>query len=354
MKKIILAGACLAAFAAASMFCAARKPFWLDETYGFEMMHARGWGEMILRGAPGQSSPAPLYYLLGKAGQPLSARLEAAGVPARIFTRWTALAPVLFGSAAICLSQPPGLVWGFLFSKSAFVQSFEARPYALWLALSFLLLVKLLGRPSGYGWMLLCLMLGMTATVSLFQLAAVAVCLIIAQRVFERPSESPAATFGPIAAGIVVALYYSFYAGRWGYTGPQWGTWRDFSLAFVRQAATLIGASVLAIEARREGHREEWTVYMTILAWFAMSPFLYVLTRSRGYFFHERQYIYWTASSVVVLWGIGRSLFADGLPSWREYRNPRKAFTLVLFLFCLDRVGPHHALWRLIEAVRAG
>jgi len=51
----------------------------------FQSMKA-SWGGLILQGAPGQGSPAPLFFLVGKAGQTFSGALSAAGIPATLFT----------------------------------------------------------------------------------------------------------------------------------------------------------------------------------------------------------------------------------------------------------------------------
>ncbi len=336
---------------------ASRKPLWLDERHGLQVTLGTPWSTLWLKGAATQGSPAPLFYLFCKAGRGIKEKADAWGVSPLVSWRWSSLLPFLAGALIFlsrksrCLGSTQAqllIVTLFLFSKTAFRFSYEARPYALWLVLSFLFLACIAEEEKPWYWTLICLMMGWTATASLFQFAAfLAVYAFLARRL-KRSIWQHVQTIIPVVLASFIALYYAQYAGRWPYQGANWGTWKDFLIMVSHHLAPLTGAALLVMVSRHAGKAQASLLYMTTLMWYLMGPFIFAITRHQGFFFHSRQYIYWTASTVFILLGLV-DLLAQEFPARRAH-PVRVGWIALLVLLCFDRAGVYYPVLGFLKA----
>jgi len=298
-------------FAASSVRTAFNKPLWGDETYGIATDIRDSTALRLLsHGARGQGSPAPLYYLIGKVADRI--HLLVPRLPDVVFWRMTALAPTLLAAFALYRLRPasaPPLMFALaaiclVFSFPAFYFATEARPYALWLMFSTCIVGLLFQREATYAWPLAFSGLALTANISFFQMAALGAAVVAAYHLVEQKIPQRGEFLAGLSIGLAVAAYYSLRAGTFGYGGPDWGTWVGFGHFAKSYKWPIVGSLLLAYLSYRDSDAPWLSAALVAILWFAMSPFIYWLTRHRGFFFDPRQYIYWTTTTVYTSIGL--------------------------------------------------
>ena len=312
-----------ATYVAAELRFAANKPMWLDEWYAMKsVIRAQGFARLVLHGASGQGSPSPLDFLLVKA-------LDAA----RVGVRYLGLAPHayfrlvgVFGTLAAAIfaffatlagagrsstgeAHATSALFAFLAFASFILQPLviyyaaEMRPYALWAALWLVSAVSLLraGRRARVVSLVALVLLGMTATASIFQIAALALAMLAVALVRgERVAEASRKVLALFALPLAVSLFYCLKSQTWDYPAEMC-VWARF-LSFWAARAWVPAAAALAafLCFRREETRAYAVPSLGILIVYLMAPGIFWVTKTRGMFFAEKQYIYHAATLPVV------------------------------------------------------
>jgi len=300
------------------MVRAAGKPMWLDEyfalTASVRQPSLLGW---ITQGVPNQGSPSPLDYLFVRALDATRFATGFFGLPPHTYYRLVSIvAIVASGIAGVVVAvspsfrqfagRPPWVKFAaaattvcclvaYWFQPFALEYGTQMRPYALWLALSFVAYAVALRSDSRWWLMTAWLAVAATATASLFQIATLALACTVVDTLRGRTWRDIAKdSLLPLAVPLVVAGYYALRAGKWHYWGPEWGTWRDFFSFFYgwRTVAFLSGAGV-GISMLRPDTRRFAVPCLAMLLLYAAAPLIYFVTRQRGFFFTNRQYVYY-------------------------------------------------------------
>ncbi len=347
----------LALFIALSTRVAQNKPIWEDESFGLrEATQKASYGSLIVNGAKQQGSPAPLYFLFLKVVDQGRDIWTGWNIPETLFLRWTALLPTLLIAASFILLRPKewslsivivGTVM-LLFSRLTFLYSMEARAYALWLLLSTLSLLGVYRRYENPAWAVVFMGLGATSIASVFQILALALALVCAHAWMNRFPEKPLQLAVIHAAGFAVALYYAMHSYKFGYIHPESGTWLVFFRFLSGYAPTIFLNGLVVAWAHRERDLPSLCLSLSTLFLFLMSPMVFWITRYRGVFFAERQYIYWVASVVVVLVMTGQHF-------WEKYQRrepllqPVTGFSILFILLSIHRLGIHKTALKFVK-----
>jgi hypothetical protein len=206
------------------------KPFWLDE--GFEVAEScrHPYLALLVKGAPGQCSPSPLYYLAQRASvRSLSGFDERVAVGYRRVSL-AAAALLLFATVAVLFARlgPP---WGLaaaasLASQPLVVQyAAENRPYTSWLLLFALALLagadaasrrwRDLGRGRRVALALSSLALSLVALPGALQAALVcALCGLAWRQGAEDRAEARASLRWSLALAAACAALGLYFAAR--------------------------------------------------------------------------------------------------------------------------------------------
>jgi hypothetical protein len=148
---------------------------------------------------------------------------------------------------------------------------------------------------------------GFTSTAAVFQCLAVGAVLVATGYMRRRPI-AWRRLWGP-GVGALVAGYYALYAGQWSYAGEA--QWQDL-LRFLWSQKWPILAALALLEISNRRRDDAWAeTSLVVLTWFVMAPVIFFVTREHGFFFSDRQYIYWTASTIFVACGLLEAAAAD-------------------------------------------
>ena len=143
---------------------------------------------------------------------------------------------------------------------------------------------------------ILCLtLLAFTAAASIFQIMALSISFLIARLIEKEKCQTIFKEgISLFLIPTLVSLYYCLKAGRWGYLGPQWGTWSSFLNFWYHFKYVGIGSVIIiALCLLKDSTRPYVIPPMSVLLLYLMGPINYKITRYKGFFFTERQYIYY-------------------------------------------------------------
>lgn len=300
-----------ALFVSACYFKALRKPLWTDETYGIQVASAQSIASLLIEGAHGQGSPSPLFYLLIRPFSVIhdSPTLAPKAWKPELYWRLLPGVIMILGALLILLLSPPEFgksipLWGvflFLFAQFHFYYAVETRPYSLWVVISILMLLGIFREFREPYWWVVFPIIAATATASMFQIAALGGAYLLCDRLLKSPPTYPIRLFGMLALGLIVALYYGHKNQHWGYTSETWGTWPVFFGFCKSYKWPFISSLALsALYLHRKNATYAWLTLGMFLT-FCSAPVSYWITRRYGFFFSERQYIYWTTQTVVLM-----------------------------------------------------
>ncbi len=333
-----------AAWAAAELRYAANRPMWLDEWYSMtSVIREQGTTQLLLHGASGQGSPAPLDFILVKALDGARTCVRYLGLPAHAYFRLvgvlaTAGAAVLafaFALAGPGRPLPPrarataGLfaalaAASFLLQPLVIHYAAEMRPYALWTALSLASAVSLQreGRKARLVSAATLVLLAMTATASIFQITALATAMFavgMARR--RRLADVCGEVAGVFALPLAVSLFYCLKAQRWEYPAEMC-TWARFLSFWAARWWVPAAAGLAAAVCFRRKESSAYAVpSLGIILVYLMAPAIFWLTRSRGMFFADKQYIYHVVTLPVAFVTIAFALPAYGEAAQRRARG---------------------------------
>jgi hypothetical protein len=318
------------------------KGFWDDEFYGINFTAQRETTRLIIHGAPGQANPAPLYYLLIKACKPLFQTLEKLGITKLVSYRWPSLVTLLICCGLFLYRRPQAIdglsaffiVGTLLYTEMGFYYASEARPYTIWMAGSFLLLIGALSLYRSKWWTLLTVILGSVSIAALFQFIALWIAMLLGGFLLQRPLYRDKRIWIPLLVGSCVAIYYALQGTPLSYGSSEWGTWDMFMLLFSTYKWVMIAACLVIEQAYADRNLERLCLYLAVLGWFLMGPIIYAAAHSKHFFFTPRQYIYWTPCTALVLVGLGQDLIRRFKSDMTTRRWATWGLGLMLFYFC--------------------
>ncbi len=322
---VLAAIACLSVvFAVGEMGLAAKKPLWLDETYGLGESRQQSYTSFVLRGAISEPSPAPLDYITNKFFIDFKSAVGDFGLKEEVYFRIKPLVAVLLGLLVIVVlvviegasqSAPIVLLWNFLlfcipfayfFQTQIFFYSIETRSYALWVALYAWVLAASF-RSSRRPW-LLTIALSLMACTSIAALYQ-SVALLVAfwwLRMLQQDKWQPILKQALIifAIPLLITGYYCYLSGT-GFMDrvASGGTWADFRDFWTNKLVTI---PLMLFAAGICLYRRETQSFalapLGFLIYYLMGPAIYYLTTHvRGYFYAERQFICYDLTYVVLI-----------------------------------------------------
>lgn len=304
-----------------------RFSMWEDELYGLQYsMRAHSYWDLVIRGAQGQGSPSPLDYLVNKFIDQIKESINYLGLPPHVYFRifsnfitsltafmipvyfWINLRKTSNQNVLILAAQFLILVcvpFAFLYEFQIYKYAHEIRPYALWVSIYFVSLALLLKWRTDLNYFLLIslIALSLSATTSFFQIGAMLTAFICANYLDKVPITKiakPALKLFLIP--IAISFYYCLRVGEWNYSGEQWGTWVDFYAYwehFLVLTIPLI-AIVVVCFLKQSLHLIAIGPLSFLVIYFS-GPLIFWLTRSKGFFYADRQYIYYEVARPLLL-----------------------------------------------------
>ena len=306
-------------FFAGRMDFASKKQIWLDENFAIKKtMRLTSYWDLLRGKAYGQGSPAPLDYFINKFHDSMRNQVHWFNLAPRVYYRLTSIIAAMLGafvcflfiSLTFCADQT---VFGFkavqlllltcvpvlfLFHNVGSFYYGEIRPYALWNSLWFIVLaVSVLeeGRFRNGILIVAILLLAFSATASFFQiamlLAAHGITLLIKDKNNIKSHLLKLAKL--YAAPLLISFYYCLHSNRWGYPyDPLW--WVEFQKLWNVNAiliSMMLNLFLLAF-IKKENFKYTLAPLATILL-FLIGPLLFALVVSKGFFYHQRQYLYY-------------------------------------------------------------
>jgi len=307
-----------------------------------------GVGDLLLTGARGQVSPAPLYYLVDRVVDDAKDRFHYLGLmPSGYFRLPALLFTALLGAASAWLvalrlrrqeaAVSPVAYFLILCGVAAYwfqpkVLTFACldRPYGLWNGLWLHALALLLARPGDkLALGILLTLLATTATAACFQILAIGIAFYGVHR-WEGKAAGGILREGAflLAAPALVGAYYALRSGSGG-SDPR--TFESDPLPNLLRfwlvtnlPAWIAAAAAAALILRRPKLREYALPVAAFAVLLMILPLIYTLARLKGYSSPSRQYI-WTTTALPLV------LFLAAL-GWTEIRGRRPAAPLAVIL----------------------
>ena len=342
-------------FFAAQMWEASQKPFWGDEKYGL-MTSVRefGYGHMLIHGAQGQGSPAPLDYIVLKVFDQMKERVGYLGLRPEVYFRLWANGITCFSVIFIGLFFGMGIFrnkegflikaaqaflllcvpFAYLFKTQVFYFAAETRPYALWNSMYFVVLGMLLFRDQRkprwilFGFLVL---LSFSATAVSFQLAAMILAFGLVrywqERNFRLAVKEGAWLF---TLPFIIVVYYCLKVGQWD-TVSAGGTREEFYRLWTHNGTIApMMLVVMGICFFCEATRKYALAPLAFLLVYLMGPFIFWMTWLKGFFFAHRQFIYYDLAVPVFLLTLLKCLPACG-----QSIKSKEMRWVVVVVFCV-------------------
>lgn len=302
-------------------------------------------GSIVLKGAPGQVSPAPLYYVAAVLADRARGALGYLGLtwsgyarlPSILFSISLGTVAILLLAHRMCRDETPSspVAWFLLlcalavywFQPKVFAFAGTDRPYALWNGLWLLTLAWMLCRPeSNIGLAVLLTVLAATATAACFQILAVGIAFAVVRRRDGRSwkdilKDGSAVFTGP-------ALLGAYYALRSNPAGKDAEPDAMTNLAkfwlVTNLPAWLAAGPALALVFTRPKLRNFALPVISFTLLLIMIPLIYGIARIKGFSSPSRQYL-WTMT------GLPLALSVLAL-SWKDLNAGRPARILAVLL----------------------
>ncbi|MBF0478920.1 MAG: hypothetical protein HQL26_05520 [Candidatus Omnitrophica bacterium] len=318
---------------------ASQKKFWPDETVGINGANSpHSYLKLIAYGPPGEASPSPLYYVLLRL---LDGHKTQIHIPELIYFRLPSIFITVFVAWLVCF-----LFWKeigqnnagqyikslqyafllaipirFLFEEEIYYYAMETRVYALWNSLWFLCLFFLLNDKHLKYAIATLIILAFTATGISFQITALILAYIIVNAI--EGGSVKKIFFNSIkifAAPLCIILYYGLKVPHFNYLEDLWGTWPAFFkfwLGHSRKFYILIFIGILCL--LKEKTRKFSLIPLTMIILYLIAPGIYYVTRAKGCFLTDRQYIYYHLVKI-----LGLIVFIKLIPFYVDLKTNRR------------------------------
>lgn len=311
------------------------KAFWTDEKFGLnDTVRTNSVAQLLVSGAPGQGSPAPLDYIFLRILDNVRIPFHLEWVPFNVYYRlnsifWTFGAGavttfvyffyfrsntgnyLIFLFQMILLSQA---LAHFYFRHEILHYAMETRPYALWNALWYgFMAFFLFYRDFNRALLLISTALALTSSGALFQLSAFVLCrfvfLFLTTREFIPALKKTMIEF---SLPLLISIYYTSRCPHFGYSTSVdsyqtylkefWAFWADKSRTII---FAVFGIIMTLFDQK---WRPCSIVFLTIILLYILSPLCNLAILSKGLFFTPRQYLYYDQTLSIFLLGLSLML----------------------------------------------
>lgn len=336
-------------------FCGLQRTNWStlrgDEVVTLtQYLRNQPFGDLIVRGAQPQVSPAPLLYVADQILDLSRARLNYLGLnppgyyrlPSLFFTAVLGFAAALVVGLKLREGGTPiqylfvlcGLAV-FYFHPKVFALACTERPYGLWVGLWLFTLAWLLGRPPKPAVPLAILsLLAATATAACFQILAIGIALVIVRRV-EGRSWKEILKEGSLVLTLPAAIgaYYALRSTDASYEERSFTERTPHFLKFWLLSnlhVWIAGGAMTWLALKRPALRPFAVPPVALTALIIVMPLVFSLSHMRGYSMVSRQYL-WTSTAVPL------ALFFAAM-AWPELK-PTRYLRVVSIIAALGVVG---------------
>ncbi len=351
------------------------KEFWLDEKFALKnTVQGNTYLGLLGKGAVlSEANAAPLDYLFTKMLNDVKQAVGSFGVSDKVYYRlWANFVMVLGGFVIVCLfardilrspsSNPVRifqlllllfLPFVYLYRPMTYHYAAEVRPYALWFALWFISIgVCSLTRTSKFILALCLSLLAMTMVGSVFQILSVGIAYFALRWQQNGWKQAMKDSFQVFTVPLFLVVFYAFPAayGDRAYE-PRAVAWHRF-YEWWGHEAIIIPMLLAAIVSLYLSKRTQPMIIgpLAVLIVFLMGPVIFMITLGRGYFFTERQYIYYDAHRAVFWLSL-----INILPFYLEkIKDPKKQVIVMAVIFALwvPFVFPKKTMFHIQTVVR--
>lgn len=332
------------------------KEFWLDEQFGLKSTVQRNtYLGLLGKGAlRTEANAAPLDYFFIKMLDDMKQTVGSFGVSDKVYYRlWANFVMVLCGFVVVCLlardilrspsSNPIRafqllllmfLPLVYLYRPMTYHYAAEARPYALWFALWFISIGVCSLTQTNKLILALCLsLLAMTMVGSIFQILSVGMAYFAVrwqQNGWEQAMRDCSQVF---TVPLFLSIFYA-YPAAYGHRAyePWVASWRHFCELWGHHAI-IVPMLLATIVSLYSSKRTQPMIIgpLAVLIVFLMGPAIFLMTLGRGYFFTERQYIYYDVHRAVFWLSL-----INVLPFYLEkIKDPKKQAIAMTVIFAL-------------------
>jgi hypothetical protein len=219
----------------------------------------------------------------------------------------------------------------FLFSRFVHYYAAEMRPYAIWNALYMLTLAAAILRPKAEKLLIgLMTLLALSATASIFQLGFLGLAYFWIEHFEKGWKKSLIKTSRIFFLPMGISLFYCLRVSV-GEMKSSGGTWNDFLDLWINKA-TIIPLFLVEIWICffKKETRSLAIAPIGFLLLFLAGPLIFKITEARGYFYADRQYVYYDLGTAVFLLTL-----AQLIPFHLHREMPKKIFCVTAVVIIL-------------------
>lgn len=290
---------------------AENKAFWVDETFGYDVISHQGFGEMLIKGMDSQFSKPPLDYIFLKIWR----NLRFGTLPDLIYYRLNSILWILLSGIFMALMFRRNwiLICGALivyyFNSNILHYAAETRPYALWLSLllvAFTYYMKT-GKLDVKLSLIFCLSALTSSGSSIVIYCFGAACWVTG-------TERPLKILKYLAAPMSISVYYMLKQdGLWSYE-PQELFYKSFFTFWMKSyLVPVLSVIGFYMVYRFRGFQAHTVIFITMLLLYLLSPLINcVVIEKYGMFFHPRYYIYYKLMLPLFLISLSHTYMGKG------------------------------------------
>lgn len=347
------------AFFFGKIFDAFHKPFWIDEIFGLSVIRSCSYTRLLFCGAPGEGSSAPLDYIACKVLDQIKENVSYFGFTPEIYFRLFANGITAFSALVILFLFKKGitndrgnvavkttqlflllcLLIAYLFRTQIYYFAAEIRPYALWNSLFIIALATSFSEETNKKFFFFSLILvAFSATAAIFQISTLAAAYFVVRVVstdkVKKILKDEARLF---AIPFFVVLYYCLRAGKWNFVSPG-ENWENFISLWKHKLGIIpLMLSVITACFLKKENNKYAVAALAFLMLFLIGPLIFLITTSRGFFYAERQYIYYELSTAVFIMTLIKCI-----PAYTKKIKSKSIISVILITLCL--IGASSAL----------
>jgi len=302
------------------------KEFWGDETFSLKnTVQGISYSGLIAKEAVrSEANAAPLDYLFTKVFDDIKPAVKSFGLSDKVYYRlWANFVMVFCGFLVICWfvkdilrSSSSNLVRTYqlilllclpllyLYRPMTYHYAAEVRPYSLWFALWFIS-IGVCSRIHTRKFILsLCLsLMAMTMVGSVFQIISMGIAFFAVRWLQNGWKEALRDSLLVFTVPLILVVFYAYPAAYGNRAEEPWPvSWHRFQELWGHEAI-IIPLLLFSIISLYQSKQTQSMIIgpLAVLIVFLMGPLILMMTLGRGYFFTERQYIYYDAHRAVFL-----------------------------------------------------
>jgi len=333
-----------------------KKEFWLDEKFSLKnTVQGKSYLKLFSKGAvASEANAAPLDYLFTKILDDAKEVVSSFGVSDEVYYRlWANFVMVFSGFVVVCffardilrssfsdsirmfqLFLLMLLPFTYLFRPLTYHYAAEVRPYALWFALWFISIgVCSLARTSKVVLSLCLSLLAMTMVGSVFQILAIGISYLAVRWLQSGGKKAIGESLQVFTVPFFLVVFYAYPAAYGNRSLEPWAAaWHRFFELWSHESS-IIPMLLIVIGSLYLTKRTQSMMIgpLSVLIVFLIGPAIFLITIWRGYFFTERQYIYYDVHRAVFLLSL-----INALPFYLEkIKDQKKLIFAMVVIFAL-------------------